>query len=202
VYTTWQINFEKLSPIAAQFLQMCSLLHYDNIPEGIFKEAAAWKIKDEEDIQTVQEARAFLQNFLSASGTWDPLFFMDILAEIEGYSLLNKHAEDTFSIHPLVHSWCQTTLEDVPKARECMMDILGMAVMLTEGADLFRIGLMLHVESLIQNPAIVKPVFQDKYAQIYFDSGRFKEAELIMGILTYSKSGKYQKAEPLKATVL
>ncbi|KAJ7819756.1 FabD/lysophospholipase-like protein, partial [Mycena olivaceomarginata] len=103
VYTTWQISFEKLSPLAAEFLQMCSLLHYKNITEDIFKQAAAWTAKDdEENAQTVQEARTFLQNFLSASGTWDVLSFMQILAEIEGYSLLDNHAGNTFSIHPLV----------------------------------------------------------------------------------------------------
>ncbi|KAJ7886246.1 FabD/lysophospholipase-like protein [Mycena olivaceomarginata] len=79
VYTTWQISFEKLSPLAAEFLQMCSLLHCKNITEDIFKQAAAWIAEDEEDAQTVQEARTFLQNFLSASGTWDLLSFMQIL---------------------------------------------------------------------------------------------------------------------------
>ncbi|KAJ7839930.1 FabD/lysophospholipase-like protein [Mycena olivaceomarginata] len=179
VYTTLQISFERLSPLAAEFLQMCSLLHYKNITEDIFKQAAAWTAKDEEDAQTVQEVRNFLQNFLSASGTWDPLSFMHILAEIEGYSLLDKHAEDIFSIHPLVHSWCQSTLKDEPKARECMIAILGMSVRFTEGVDLWRLGLMPHVESLIQNPATVNPVFQEEYAQIYFDSGRFRDAELL-----------------------
>ncbi|KAJ7347979.1 FabD/lysophospholipase-like protein [Mycena albidolilacea] len=159
VYTTWQISFEKLSLVAAEFLQMCSLLHYENISEEIFKEAVAWTAKDEKDAQTVQEAMAFLQKFLSASGTWDPLSFMQILAEIEGYSLLDNHGGDTFSIHPLVHLWCQTTLKDEPKARESMTDILGMSVRLTSDRHQFRIGLMPHVDTLIQNPATVKPVF-------------------------------------------
>jgi hypothetical protein len=158
---------------------MCSLLHYKNISEDIFEKAAAWTARDEEDAQTVQEARNFLQNFLSTEGTWDPLSFMDILAEMEGYSLLDKHAEDTFSVHPLVHSWCRSTLKDEPKARECMIDILGMSVRFTDGVDLWRLGLMAHVESLITNPATVNPVFMVEYARIYFESGRFKDAALL-----------------------
>ncbi|KAJ7803119.1 hypothetical protein B0H14DRAFT_3778711 [Mycena olivaceomarginata] len=205
VYTTWQISFEKLSPLAAEFLQMCSLLHYENITEDIFKQAAGWTAEDEEDIQTVQGARTFLKNFLSAS-------------EIEGYSLLDNHGGDTFSIHPLVHLWCQTTLKDEPKARESMTDILGMFQ--------FRIGLMPHVDTLIQSPAAVKPMFQSKYAQIYWDSGRFRDGEQLettvlerkktllgadhqdtlraMGNLavTYKDLGKYQEAEALQAIVL
>ncbi|KAJ7819764.1 hypothetical protein B0H14DRAFT_1352067 [Mycena olivaceomarginata] len=226
VYTTWQISFEKLSPLAAEFLQMCSLLHYKNITVDIFKQAAAWTAKDEQDAQAVQKARTFLQNFLSASGTWDLLSFMQILAEIKGYSLLDTHAGNTFSIHPLVHLWCQTTLKDEPKARECMTDILGMSVRLTDDRFQFRIGLMPHVDTLIQSPAAVKPLFQSKYAQIYSDSGRFKDAEhlettilekqktllgadhpdtlLTMGNLasTYGQLGRYQEAERLQATVL
>ncbi|KAJ7878880.1 hypothetical protein B0H14DRAFT_2341801, partial [Mycena olivaceomarginata] len=59
----------------------------------------------------------FLQNFLSASGTWDQQCLMDIVAEIQGYSLINRHAiRDTLSIHPLVCSWCQDTLVDEPIA--------------------------------------------------------------------------------------
>ncbi|KAJ7803127.1 hypothetical protein B0H14DRAFT_3154670 [Mycena olivaceomarginata] len=226
VYTTWQISFEKLSPLAAEFLQMCSLLHYENITEDIFKQATAWTAEDEEDIQTVQGARAFLQNFLSASGAWDLLSFMQILAEIEGYSLLDNHGGDTFSIHPLVHLWCQTTLKDEPKARESMTDILGMSVRLTDDTFQFRIGLMPHVDTLIRGPAAVKPMFQSKYAQIYSDSGRFRDVEqldttvwerqktllgadhpdtlLAMANLavTYSELGRYQEAEPLETIVL
>ncbi|KAJ7367478.1 hypothetical protein DFH08DRAFT_927989 [Mycena albidolilacea] len=226
VYTTWQISFEKLSPLAAEFLQMCSLLHYKNITEDIFKQAAAWRAEDKEDAQTMQEARTFLQNFLSVSGTWDLLSFMQILAEIKGYSLLDNHVGGTFSIHPLVHLWCQTTLKDEPKARECMTDILGMSVRLTDDRFQFRIGLMPHVDALIQSPAAVKPVFQRKYMKIYFDSGRYQETELFqatvlekqktllgtdhpdtllaMGNLafTYDQLGRYQEAELLKATVL
>ncbi|KAJ7367477.1 hypothetical protein DFH08DRAFT_927988 [Mycena albidolilacea] len=215
VYTTWQISFKKLSPLAAEFLQMCSLLHYKNITEDIFKQAAAWTAKNEVDAQTVQEARSFLWNFLSASGSWDLLSFMQILAEIKGYSLLDTHGGNTFSIHPIVHLWCRTTLKDEPKARECMADILGMSVGLTDDRFQFRIGLMPHVDTLIQSPAVVKPMFQSKYAWIYSDLGKFREAEhLETNVLEKQKTllgvdhpdtlqlGRYQEAELLQATVL
>ncbi|KAJ7878236.1 FabD/lysophospholipase-like protein, partial [Mycena leptocephala] len=109
VYTTWQISFEQLSKAAARFLQLCSLLHHDSIPETIFEWAAKSAVYgDEQEARTLQEARRFLQNFLSVSGTWDPQQFMDIIAEIQGYSLIDRHnISDTLSIHPLVHSWCR-----------------------------------------------------------------------------------------------
>ncbi|KAJ7827150.1 hypothetical protein B0H14DRAFT_3144712 [Mycena olivaceomarginata] len=224
VYATWQISFKQLSKVAAQFLQMCSLLHHDHIPDSIFQEAAMWKKNNEAD--ALQQARAFLQNFLSPSDIWNPQSFMDIIAEIDAYSLIDKHDGDTLSLHPLVHAWCRNTLADEPRLRECMIDILGMSVRFTDNRHQFRIGLMPHVDALILNPATVKPVFRNEYFRICFDSGRFKEAGLIMDIqleqnrqglgadhqetleamanlaATYRQLGRYQEAEPLEGTVL
>ncbi|KAJ7878248.1 hypothetical protein B0H13DRAFT_2545696 [Mycena leptocephala] len=216
VYTTWQISFGQLSKAAA------------SIPETIFEQAAKKAIyRDEQEPQTLQEARRFLQNFLSVSGTWNPQQFMDIIAEIQGYSLIDRHdISDTLSIHPLVHSWCRHTLDDELIARECMTDIMGMSIRLTEDAYLFRIGLMSHVDSLIQDRMTIKSVLQEEYARVYFDSGRFREAESLQDIvlekqkqllgpdhpdtltamanlaLTYHKLGRYKEAEPLESTVL
>ncbi|KAJ7808425.1 hypothetical protein B0H14DRAFT_3762178 [Mycena olivaceomarginata] len=216
------ISFEKLSPLAAEFLQMCSLLHYENITEDIFKQAAGWTAEDEEDIQTVQGARTFLENFLSASGAWDLLSFMQILAEIEGYSLLDNHGGDTFSIHPLVHLWCQTTLKDEPKARESMTDILG----------IFRDGEQLETTVLERKKTLLGADHRDtlramgNLAVTYKDLGKYQEAEALQAIVlekqtlllgadhpdtlkamanlavTYGKLGKYQEAKPLQAIVL
>ncbi|KAJ7817648.1 acyl transferase/acyl hydrolase/lysophospholipase [Mycena leptocephala] len=216
VYTTWQISFGQLSKAAA------------SIPETIFEQAAKSSIySNEQEAQTLQEARRFLQNFLSVSGTWDPQHFMDIIAEIRAYSLIDRHdISDTISIHPLVHSWCRHTLDDEPIARECMIDIIGMSIGLTQDAYLFRIGLMSHVDSLIQDQTTIKSVLQKKYAYVYFDSGRFREAESLgdvvlekqmqmlgadhpdtlkaMGNLaaTYRQLGRYKEAEPLQSIVL
>jgi hypothetical protein len=179
VYTTWQISFRRLSKAAARFLQLCSLLHHDSIPETIFEQAAERAISgDEQEAQSLQEARRFLHNFLSVSGTWDPQHLMDVIGEIRGYSLIDRHdISDTLSIHRLVHLWCRHTLDDEPIARECMTDIMGMSISLAEDAYLFRIGLMPHVDSLIQDQTTIKSMFQEEYARVYFDSGRFREAE-------------------------
>ncbi|KAJ6487319.1 hypothetical protein DFH09DRAFT_1054217 [Mycena vulgaris] len=228
VYTTWQISFRQLSPTAARFLQICSLLHHDSIPEAIFQQAAAWTISDgTEEAQTLQEARRFLNNFLSDSGTWDSQCIMNIIGEIQGYSLIERYSiGDTLSIHPLVHSWCKDTLEDEPVLRECMTDIIGMSISLTDDAYTFRIRLISHLDSLIQDPTTIKPVFQNKYARVYYDSGRFTEAETLecsvlkkqkqlLGAdhpdtlwamanlaITYRELGRYAEAEPLERSVL
>ncbi|KAJ7690006.1 hypothetical protein B0H14DRAFT_3120606, partial [Mycena olivaceomarginata] len=71
VYTTWDISFKQLSKVAAQFLQMCSLLHHYGIPEAIFEKAAAWTRDNSGDAQNLHRARAFLQNFLSPLAIWN-----------------------------------------------------------------------------------------------------------------------------------
>ncbi|KAJ7744549.1 hypothetical protein B0H14DRAFT_2542062 [Mycena olivaceomarginata] len=158
---------------------MCSLLHYNNIPEAIFQKAAEWTIDNAADDQNLHQARTFLQSFLSMSANWDQQAFMDIIAEIAGYSLLNRHGGSILSIHPLVQLWCRNILTNEHKVQEGMIDILGMSVRFTADDLLFRTGLIAHVDSLVQDLATVKPVFHIKYAQIYFDSGRYKEAELL-----------------------
>jgi hypothetical protein len=44
VYTTWHISFEKLSPHAAELLQLCSFIHHDGITEEIFQRAASYEL--------------------------------------------------------------------------------------------------------------------------------------------------------------
>ncbi|KAJ7852998.1 hypothetical protein B0H13DRAFT_2284218 [Mycena leptocephala] len=64
VYTTWQMGFDQLSPLAAMFLQLCSFLHQDGISEEIFSRAARYKfqmpIPSREELQKPLE---FLQQF-------------------------------------------------------------------------------------------------------------------------------------------
>ncbi|KAJ7061926.1 P-loop containing nucleoside triphosphate hydrolase protein, partial [Mycena amicta] len=36
VYTTWEMSFKQLKPAAAEFLQLCSFIHFEGITEDIF----------------------------------------------------------------------------------------------------------------------------------------------------------------------
>ncbi|KAJ6471979.1 hypothetical protein C8R45DRAFT_762975, partial [Mycena sanguinolenta] len=107
VYTTWEMSFLKLSQPAAMFLQLCSFLHRDDIFEEIFSRAANHLCKPSDQSQSKGRR---LQR-VRAAGKWDSLRFLEITNEIKVYSLINFDAErKSFSIHPLVHSWSQTTL--------------------------------------------------------------------------------------------
>ncbi|KAJ7811658.1 acyl transferase/acyl hydrolase/lysophospholipase [Mycena leptocephala] len=158
VYTTWQISFEQLSKAAA------------SIPETIFEQASESPIYgDEQEAETLQEARKFLQNFL-----------------------------------------CRHTLDDEPIARECMTDIMGMSINLTEDTYLFRIGLMSHMDSLIHNQTSIKFREAESLRVIVLEKQKqllgadHPDTLLAMANLatTYHKLGRYQEAEPLDSIVL
>ncbi|KAJ7441896.1 P-loop containing nucleoside triphosphate hydrolase protein, partial [Mycena galericulata] len=112
VYTTWQISFEQLRQPAATLLQLCSFLHHQGIYEGIFSGASRYKFtKYGPSQEELQKPLEILARFLQPDGTWDSLSFVVSTNELRAYSLINLNMETgLFSIHPLVHSWSQSTL--------------------------------------------------------------------------------------------
>ncbi|KAJ7103893.1 hypothetical protein C8R44DRAFT_580514, partial [Mycena epipterygia] len=129
VYTTWQISFDKLSSPAAKLLQLCSFIHHDGISETLFKKAASYQGSHSDDLHELQE---FLTCFLEyPSSNWDLQKFLDIITELCNYSLIELGAvsrDFTFSIHPLVHEWCCTTVKSNTPTELWMHKLLGMAL--------------------------------------------------------------------------
>ncbi|KAJ7892639.1 hypothetical protein B0H13DRAFT_1575446, partial [Mycena leptocephala] len=109
MYTTWQMSFDKLSPLAAMFLQLCSFLHCDGISEEIFSRAARYTFPSfGPSKEELEKPLQFLSQFLTPTGQWDSLCFLKVANEIKAYSLVTfDPARKVFSIHPLVHSWSQ-----------------------------------------------------------------------------------------------
>ncbi|KAJ7614774.1 P-loop containing nucleoside triphosphate hydrolase protein [Roridomyces roridus] len=228
VYTTWQISFEKLSPIAAQFLQLCSLLHHSNIPQSIFANATQWILNNEgSETGSMGEAREFLQNFVSGSGNWSEQYFRNIVAEVEEYSLLQSdETSSTLSMHPLVHLWCSGNLPDEVTTQACMANVLGMATDLGPDAYLDRIRIIAHVNRLVPDFTVLDSQFWEPYACIYYDGGNFEQAKGLCEMdlerqrelfgndhpdtlfamanlaATYWQLGQYQEAEGLGISVL
>ncbi|KAF8134735.1 P-loop containing nucleoside triphosphate hydrolase protein, partial [Mycena galopus ATCC 62051] len=114
VYTTWKMSFEKLSKPAGELLQLCSFLHHQGISEQIFSNATEYEaIPGRPSKEELREPRNFLSHYLGPTGAWDPLNFMHITNELRAYSLITFNSEaNTFSIHPLVHSWSRSMLSN------------------------------------------------------------------------------------------
>ncbi|KAJ6456940.1 P-loop containing nucleoside triphosphate hydrolase protein, partial [Mycena sanguinolenta] len=186
VYTTWEMSFKKLSKQAAMFLQLCSFLHQDDISEDIFVRAANYIIKSNNQTQNQSSSHKemkpeeFLSYFSGPTGDWNSLQFSDLTNEIKAYSLINYNTErNSFSIHPLVHSWSRTTLADPELCHSCMKDILGMSIAEIPEYDLLLSSLRLvsHVSSLMQVISELTTNFQLQYANIYYHVGQYTKAE-------------------------
>ncbi|KAJ7719826.1 hypothetical protein B0H16DRAFT_1432633 [Mycena metata] len=230
VYTTWQISFDQLTLPAAMFLQLCSFLHYTGISEGIFRYASEYQFSsDGPSKEELAEPVEFLSHFLGPDGEWDSLQFLDATNEVQSYSLISFDAEKkVFSIHPLVHSWSQGTVQNPEGYMSTMGSILGMALSERPQWDVQLASLLLcpHIELAVKMDVELALVFRAQYATIFWEGGRYKQATRLqeevlekqrqllgenhpntlqtMGNLaiSYSKLGEHQKAKELKVIVL
>ncbi|KAJ7278519.1 hypothetical protein C8J57DRAFT_1577215 [Mycena rebaudengoi] len=228
VYTTWDISFKCLSPLAAAFLQICSFLHHEGISEAIFSNAAMYKLHTLGPTQEqIEEPCKFLNKFLTQAGNWDDLHFTDITAEIKGYSLINEDPNTSlFSIHPLVHDWSRKTIIDINSTRECSAAILAMSTMTNSDSQVFLNSLLPHINSVLHGDHQLGHKFIFPFQRVYYDSGHFDHAkELCVALLEdrkhifgnehpetldamanlgsiYSKLGKSRDALQLEVVVL
>ncbi|KAJ7866885.1 P-loop containing nucleoside triphosphate hydrolase protein [Mycena leptocephala] len=230
VYTTWQMSFDQLSPPAAMFLQLCSFLHRDGISEDIFSRAATYRFKQAiPSREALQKPLQFLAQFTDPAGEWDTLRFLKVTNEIKAYSLMSFDPErKVFSIHPLVHSWSQTTITDNQSYHSIMAAIMGMSIreIPDNHQQLASVRLISHVDSLRHGNQQAVVNFGAQYGMIYWSAGRYEEAKeldlavleqrkqvlgddhpdtlLAMGNLasTYQHLGKFHKAAELEVVLL
>ncbi|KAJ6450506.1 hypothetical protein C8R45DRAFT_1127834 [Mycena sanguinolenta] len=204
VYTTWEMSFSKLSALAVMFLQLCSFLHRDDISEDIFARAANYIMKSYNQTQNQNSSHKdmkpeeFLSYFSGPTGDWDSFQFLILTNEIKAYSLINYNSErNSFSIHPLVHSWSQTTLADPELCHSCMKDILGMSIkeIPYQDIELSSLRLVSHVNSLMQVISELTTNFSTQYANIYYYARQYtKAAEL--GAAEVERCRKYSDDNP------
>ncbi|KAJ7823913.1 hypothetical protein B0H13DRAFT_341419 [Mycena leptocephala] len=230
VYTTWQMSFDQLSPLAAMFLQLCSFLHRDGISEDIFSRAAAyrfqWAMPSREELKKPLE---FLAQFTEPAGEWDTLCFLKVTNEIKAYSLMTFDPKrKSFSIHPLVHSWSRTTITDQQSYHSIMAAIMGMSIQEIpyDHRQLASLRLISHIDCLRHGNQQVVVDFGSQYGIIYYNVAQYEEAKRlylaqlskqkqvlsddhphILWVmeylaLTYKGLGQYKKAEELQVVVL
>ncbi|KAJ7054953.1 hypothetical protein C8F01DRAFT_1235000 [Mycena amicta] len=205
VYTTWRMSFDQLlqlEPLAAQFLQICSFIHFEGISEDIFERASTYEMEDgtlAPPFDVLKPSLEFLSSFRDTDTTWNSLVFERITSELCGYSLM-AWQNGAYSIHPLVHHWARTTIIDLVGFRKLIVGLLGMAAAYTG--------------------------FEVNFANIFYEGGMFRRAEaleknvLSRGVrllgtehpntveamtnlaATYRSLGQYTEAEKLQEQVL
>ncbi|KAJ7689762.1 hypothetical protein B0H16DRAFT_1707732 [Mycena metata] len=207
VYTTWQMCFDQLTPPAALFLQHCSFLHYNGISEEIFSYASKYQFhSNRPSKEELQKPLEFLSHFVEPTGEWDSLRFLDATNEVQSCSLISFDAEKkVFSIHPLVHSWSRRTVQNPKGYMFTMGSILGMAISERPQWDMQLTSLLLypHVELAVQMNTKVAWVFKSQYAMIFWEGGRYQQAENLQEeVLEEQKQMLVSKAKELEVIVL
>jgi tetratricopeptide (TPR) repeat protein len=177
----------------------------------------------------LQKPLQFLAQFTDPAGEWDPLCFLKVTNEIKVYSLMTFDPKrNLFSIHPLVHSWSQTTITDQQSYHSIMAAIMGMSIMEIpyDHQKLASLSLISHINFLRHVKRDVTVDFGVQYGMVYYYAGRYEEAkELYLPVLeqrkhllsddhpdsltvmeylalTYEGLGQYKQAEELQVVVL
>ncbi|KAJ7071685.1 P-loop containing nucleoside triphosphate hydrolase protein [Mycena amicta] len=227
VYTTWQISFDQLGPQAAQFLQLCSFIHFEGITEDIFQRASEYTPRNEPldpSFETLQPASDFLSSFTNAKSNWNGLEFAEMMSDISDYSLMTWQ-NDAYSIHPLVHQWSKTIISDLVGQRKLIVALLGMAAACSTEV-MQKIQLLLHVMLLSEDGDIRGTGFEGPFGDVFQEGGMFRRAETLRSDIlirsdacfgrehpntidataklaaTFQKLGQYTEAQKLQEQVL
>ncbi|KAJ7060460.1 hypothetical protein C8F01DRAFT_988761 [Mycena amicta] len=180
VYTTWQISFGQLSPLAAQFLQLCSFMHFEGISEDIFERASIYKMKDgplDPTLEVLKPSFEFLSNFRNTDTTWNTQAFKEMMSDICRQSLMTWK-NNAYSIHPLVHQWARTTSTNPAGQMKLMVVLLGMAAACS--VELMqKIQLVLHLAQMSADIDLMDTGFGDNFANIFYAGGIFRTAEAL-----------------------
>ncbi|KAJ6459265.1 hypothetical protein C8R45DRAFT_942293 [Mycena sanguinolenta] len=192
VYTAWEMSFSKLSPTAAMFLQLCSFIHWEGISEDIFSRAANPVMR----LSETATSRKFLSHLVGVTGKWDSFSFLKVTNEIKAYSLLNFDPwRKTFSIHPLVHSWSRTTLNEAESYHSCVDTILGNSITEIPNHDMQLARRSADAKEL----QIIEVKTQRK---LYGPDGLDTLRAMNNLANTYRRLGQFEQAEKLQVEVL
>lgn len=207
VYTTWEISFQKLSPVAQTFLQMCGFLHHEGIATEIFSVAVAnlRKKPDEAEVAYQKVGAEFLKHFTTADGGWDSIAFLRVVNDLSSYSLLQVNAQQVLNIHQLVHAWSKDRLtkEEKKKPSDLARALISLSANYDQDLASFahRRVVFLHLDaSLPDNKEELDTDLAFRYVEAYELEGRWKSVQSMSEIAIRGSVAKYgeEDAKTLK----
>ncbi|KAG8705087.1 hypothetical protein FRC09_003165 [Ceratobasidium sp. 395] len=236
VYTTWAMSYERLKPRTQQLLVLVAHLHHDGITEDIFKRALVNISRcphippNEAENDIRKYVRDYLCLFTNADGHWDSNALSSIMDELLLYSLIDyDRVNDAYTLHVLVQDWACTMMSHSKNtALKHTSHLLALSIDCTDDTKtyLYRRGLVLHVNKLLENLKTVDATDAPLFAQVYEDNGNWREAEQLwlqvvqaekqalgenhpgtfagMGNLAtmYSRQGRWDEAETIKTGIV
>ncbi|CAE6370329.1 unnamed protein product [Rhizoctonia solani] len=163
VYTTWRMCYDQLTPESRKLLWLIAYLHYDGIPEDIFKRAAILSHSKEyplpfTDIESQAQTYVsqYLSTLLDADGQWDGVRFIRVMSDLTSYSLIEfDRMNSHYHMHVLVHDWAKTMVEGSSElAIECSALLISLSIDRKDNATslAFKRQLGLHITSMLNHP--------------------------------------------------
>ncbi|KAH8806701.1 hypothetical protein DL96DRAFT_611436 [Flagelloscypha sp. PMI_526] len=199
IYTTWTISFNKLSPPAAQLLELLCFMHHEGIPLRIFEDAWNAYTEEEKDDDDDEEDESdesnddgedekedvmptalvtFLSSFEAVDSTWDILQFRMLVKEILSFSLIEFNTNNhTFSVHPLVQQWAQSQCHRSQEVIRSIQTLLSLATPRGQSKDDFVMtrSLLPHLRASAQTGLDVHFTLLHYLGVIYDRGGIFRQ---------------------------
>ncbi|CUA75446.1 Nephrocystin-3 [Mus musculus] [Rhizoctonia solani] len=171
----------------------------------------------------------YLSTFLDADGNWDAVRFMRPMSDLTSYSLIDyDRTNHTYRAHILVHDWAKTVVEHRSElAIECSVSLVFLSISdKDDAASLsFERQLGLHVTSVLALHPKIGGNHGYYFGEIYQLNGQWGEQLKVLEplaevftqalgrdhpdtldfmtslALTYSRLGRYDKAEQLQVQI-
>ncbi|KAK0478991.1 P-loop containing nucleoside triphosphate hydrolase protein, partial [Armillaria novae-zelandiae] len=153
VFSAFELSFEKLSPSAKMFIQICAFFHHTAIPVELFHRASAFTGDDlwpeeKKKAPAVEDLKQFLSYF-PCNASWN-----EVIDELNSLSLIiYDTSAKTLSFHSVLQMCIQETIDDKEKICYTTGMLLARATSYSiKGADYeFQRMLITHVESIYKN---------------------------------------------------
>lgn len=233
-YATWRVSYRQLRPNVVRLLQFFAFMHHEGISEDIFRYASL-RAEEQGSITLTNEGSDiktividFLAAFKTPHYTWYRPAFLNTIEELRSYSLIDFDPTNaTYSVHPLVHSWIRTTVDNAGTSSKCTALMLAMSIRreFTAPDYKFRTTLIPHIDVLSLEPNFESSVARD-FAMVYSEAGRFQKAQTWLAMVVdadrrvlgddhlttledmhdlaviYEKNGLHTKAEVIQTLVV
>ncbi|QRV85951.1 nephrocystin-3 protein [Ceratobasidium sp. AG-Ba] len=188
-HAIWSMCYEKLSPAASQLLNVMAFMHHSNISEEIFRRAAQYlnfvqRFRGQESQNMVVTTLGqFIKN-----ATWEKPLFLRCIEELRSYSLVDFDPySQYYSMHLLVQHWARGAVQNeeltFSRCVACLLALSSWNFLAndTKSNPAHCRTIASHIDVL---PDTLKhdSSFCASFASVYFQAGRYKEAELLQQI--------------------
>ncbi|KAL8720026.1 MAG: hypothetical protein Q9225_003042 [Loekoesia sp. 1 TL-2023] len=179
VYATWEHSLDALSSKqtdtnldAVHLLSMVAFFHFEHIRVDIFTRALTNIYQDRMNISKAPFSRRLFQSIWSRitpppllpgflrhqSSAPDPYRIRRALHELHSFSLISYDGkDDSFSLHPVVHSWARDRLEKGEQAvwAQVALNVLAQSVQLppgdaAESHENYRQKILVHLDHCLR----------------------------------------------------